>query len=90
MYKKMITQINVYKEGDNPIFGESVTEISLDDEGGGVYIRLTQHPDNDQPNTIRLDFDEVDDVVSAIKELENLSQTKNQKAVWPFPTDSPE
>jgi len=50
----------VHREGVNPVFGEGVIEVCLDDEGGGPFILLKQDVDN-MPDTqvIRADLDEL-------------------------------
>jgi hypothetical protein len=44
----------VYPEGE-PWFHELATEVSLEDEGGGYYIVLTQSPDAPELGQVRLD-----------------------------------
>jgi hypothetical protein len=43
-YIQTIKSIMVYPEGE-PWFHELATEVSLEDEGGGYYVVLTQSPD---------------------------------------------
>lgn len=64
----------VYPERE-PWFHELATEVSLEDEGGGYYVVLTQSPDVPEPAQVRLDPSELDAVYSAAKQL--LTQHNN-------------
>jgi DNA polymerase elongation subunit (family B) len=66
--KLTVTEIAVHKEGESPIFGEIVTHVKLDDEGAGMFIKITQSSDT-QMNEIRLDFNEVEYIIKAIEML---------------------
>jgi hypothetical protein len=66
--KLTVTEIAVHKENESPIFGDIVTHVKLDDEGGGTFIKIVQHNDT-QMNEIRLDFNEIDHVLKAIEML---------------------
>lgn len=63
--------ISVHEKDDNPVFGQSATHVSLEDEGAGYYIKLTQYTDNPESETIKLNFEEVDDIVEAIDMLKD-------------------
>ena len=73
-YIQTIKSIMVYPEGQ-PWFHELATEVSLEDEGGGYYVVLTQSPDAPEPAQVRLDPSELDVVYSAAKQL--LTQHNN-------------
>jgi len=73
-YVKTIKSIMVYPEG-GPWFHELATEVSLEDEGGGYYVVLTQSPDSPELGQVRLDPEELDAVCSAAKQL--LTQHNN-------------
>ena len=92
-YVKTIKSIMVYPEGE-PWFHELATEVSLEDEGGGYYVVLTQCPDSPEPAQVRLDPEELEAVYAAAKQLltqhnnddlptytGKLKQTKCSKAV---------
>jgi DNA polymerase elongation subunit (family B) len=66
--KLTVTEIAIHKEGESPIFGEIVTHVKLDDEGAGMFIKITQSSDT-QMNEIRLDFNEVEYIIKAIEML---------------------
>lgn len=66
--KLTVTEISIHRESESPVFGELVTKVSLCDEGGGVFIRMSQDTDEGF-NSIRLDFNEVEYLVQAINIL---------------------
>lgn len=66
--KLTVTEIAVHIENENPIFGDIVTYVKLDDEGAGTFIKLVQHNDT-QMNEIRLDFREIEYILKAINIL---------------------
>ena len=76
-YIQTIKSIMVYPEGE-PWFHELATEVSLEDEGGGYYVLLTQSPDAPEPGQVRLDPDELNAVYSAAKQL--LTQHNNDNS----------
>lgn len=56
-YRTMVRSIAVYYKEENPIFGDSAITVSVDDEGGGMFLVLNQFG-NDKTNEIRIDADE--------------------------------
>ena len=68
MYKTVPLKYSMFYEKDNPVFGESATHISIDDEAGGGYIVLEQFPD-DGPQKLRLDIDELKQILSVANKL---------------------
>jgi hypothetical protein len=74
-YIQTIKSIMVHPEGE-PWFHELATEVSLEDEGGGHYVVLTQSPYDPQPGQVRLDPDELDAIYSAAKLLLNQHTSK--------------
>lgn len=66
--KLTVTEIAIHKESESPIFGDTVTHVKLDDEGGGTFIKIVQHNDT-QMNEIRLDFNEIEYILKAIEML---------------------
>lgn len=57
-YKTFTERVNLYADGDNPVFGNSVTTVSINDESGGPYFILTQARDG-WSGELHLDFAEV-------------------------------
>lgn len=74
--KLTVTEIAVHRESDNPIFGELVTRVKLDDEAAGPFIRLIQNTDAGT-NEIRLDFNEIEHIMKAIEMLKTQDYVKN-------------
>jgi hypothetical protein len=66
--KLTVTELAIHKEDESPIFGDMVTHVKLDDEGGGAFIKITQECES-QLNEIRLDFTEVEYLIKAIEML---------------------
>lgn len=58
----------VHNEGDSPVFGESATHVSVDDEAGGAFIVLTQLNECTDCK-LRFDLDELIAVTEAAKKL---------------------
>ena len=67
-FKTFVEQINLYKEGDNPIFGNSVISVSIEDEAAGPYFIINQCND-DFRGELRLDFDEVKPLFEVMKKM---------------------
>ena len=61
--------ISVHREGDNPVFGETVTIVTLDDEAGGPFIRLEQIHDSIEPGKLILDLEELELCLKAARKL---------------------
>jgi hypothetical protein len=71
--KTLVTKINLYRGDDNPLFGDSVTSLELDDEAGGMFLKIIQEPNDFGPGgTLRFDFDEIDDLFKTINHLKQL------------------
>jgi hypothetical protein len=66
-YQIQTTQLTVGPK-DEPIFSEGMTHIGTDDEGGGPFLVLTQHPDAGK-QTLRFDFDEWGCIDQAVRRL---------------------
>jgi hypothetical protein len=79
-YIQTIKSIMVHPEGE-PWFHELATEVSIEDEGGGYYVVLTQSPDDPLPGIVRLDSDELDAVYSAAKQLLNQQTSKSPRSL---------
>jgi hypothetical protein len=75
--KLTVTEIAVHKENESPIFGEIVTHVKLDDEGAGMFVKITQHNDT-KMDEIRLDFNEIEYVLKAIEMLKENIGDQNE------------
>lgn len=69
--KLTVTEIAIHREDQSPIFGDLTTRVSVDDEGGGPFVRVTQDTTEDGPQVLRMDFKEVDHLVQAINILKS-------------------
>lgn len=67
-FKTFVERVNLYREGDNPIFGESVISVTIDDESGGPFFCLKQSQDN-YNGELRLDFSEVEPLFELLKKM---------------------
>ena len=67
-YRSTVVAIAVHRANDNPIYGDGVTTVQLEDEGSGPFLSLSQDF-NDGKQTIRLDFDELLIVMKAATKL---------------------
>lgn len=65
-YNTRCTAITVVPE-DEKIFSEMATEVSIEDEGGGEFIEITQT--HSECNTIRIDPKEWPAIRSAVNRL---------------------
>lgn len=69
-YKFRPTSLTIHRVGDSPIFGESRTEVRLNDEAGGCFLEIHQDENDFGPGgTLRFDFDEVKTLLEAIEVL---------------------
>lgn len=66
--KMTMTEICIHPDDQCPILGELVTKVTVDYEGGGPFVRITQCTDEGS-NSIRLDFHEVAYLVKAVNAL---------------------
>lgn len=67
--KQCIMSLSVYRQGDNPVFGETVTKVTLDDEAAGMFFTLEQ-----EAGALRFDFDEFEEVVKAVNTLQQVAK----------------
>ena len=68
-YETTILQVAVHREDVNPIFGEGVTYVQVDDEAGGPFLLIEQKDDDTRNGTIRIDYEEFLAVAEAAKML---------------------
>ena len=67
-YHRVIETILIKPVGE-PIYAEFVTRISIDDEGGGAFIKVVQDMDDGADKVIRIDPDEWCLIRSSINRL---------------------
>lgn len=66
--KITITQLSVHEDADNPVHGDSAICVSMDDEGGGLYLRLS-NPASD--NGVAINPTEWPHVAGAVERILN-------------------
>jgi hypothetical protein len=69
-------KISLHKQNFNPVYGEGVLQVSLEDEGGGTYLKIEQL--NDVLNYITIDFNELEALLEAAKMLGGITK----KSSW--------
>ncbi len=73
-YNSIPTTMSIYRKGDHPLFGESITKVELEDDAGGIFFTIKQDPNEFGPGgVLRLDFDEVDQLIGAINYLKDVA-----------------
>lgn len=60
--------VAVHRKGQNPVYGEGVTRVSVTDEAAGPFIEVRQVVESDE-DCLRLDLDELEKVVEVAREL---------------------
>ena len=78
MYKTVPLKYSMFYEKDNPVFGESATHISIEDEAGGGYIVLEQFPD-DGPQKLKFDLPELEELLRIANKLMSEYNSVKQK-----------
>ena len=61
--------ISVYRGDESPVFGEGATHVCLEDDGGGEFIVLRQTHWSTQEGEIRVDIDELNEIMLAVMDL---------------------
>lgn len=64
-----IMKISIHLENDSPVFGESATHVSVDDESGGTFLVIEQHYDDSKVGTVRMCVEELEAVMKAARKL---------------------
>jgi len=67
--KTKIISVSVYHGDDNPVFGESVTIVSVDDEAAGPFIKISQLDPNGESGELRFDLEDLKEVYKQAKML---------------------
>ena len=69
-YKSCISEVSIYRDDSLRVLQ---TQVRLEDEGGGEFVSITDC----EGNNIRLDFEEIDLLVEAVKTLRQSSTNNN-------------
>lgn len=67
-YHATILKMSIHCPSENPIFGEYVTHIAIDDEAAGPFLVLTQSNPK-QHNEIRLTLEELKKIAEVAREM---------------------
>lgn len=70
-------EVVLYPDNHNPFLSDRATYVSIQDEGGGVFISITQHDDS-KSNTVRFDFEEIEHLLEAINLLRRQKEILNE------------
>ena len=62
----------VHRTGESPVCGDGVTHISLDDDGGGEFLKFWQI-DSDENGVIQIAFEEWPAICKAVEMLRSES-----------------
>jgi len=69
--------VSIHRSDINPVYGRGVLQISIDDEGGGGYVKICELGDDIQ-NCVHIDADELELIFREAKKL------LAQKTLLPF------
>tara|TARA_R110000868_G_scaffold302679_2_gene563238 strand:- start:7828 stop:8067 length:240 start_codon:yes stop_codon:yes gene_type:complete len=67
-YKSTVIRISTHPENVNPVYGEGVTHVCIQDEGAGPFITLTQEGE-DKLECIQTDIEELELITAEAKKL---------------------
>lgn len=68
-YRTTPLSVSVHLDNENPVFGESATHVTVDDEAGGPFLVLTQINEQSRNGEIRVCIDELEMIFQAAKDL---------------------
>ena len=72
-----ITQITIHRDDSNPVFGSDLTRVTLDDNAAGPYL-IVHQPDVSEPGTLRIELDELEQVLKAARRLMRQQAVKDE------------
>ena len=78
-YKATPLVYAVHRSEQNPVFGETITRVRLDDEAGGGFIVLEQ---TDSDAVIRLDIEELEVILNTAKDLLKNYEAQHEELKW--------
>lgn len=64
-----VRSIAIHRKGDNPIFGETVIEVSLEDDAAGAYIIVKSNMEGLANGEIKLCYEEVQKILEVSSRL---------------------
>ena len=63
-----ITSITIHRKGDSPIFGETATVVSMQDEAAGIFFKVSQCTEENQ-GYVMLEVGEIEAILRAAKRM---------------------
>jgi len=72
-----ILTVAIHRADSNPVYGRGALQVSVDDEGGGGYVKICELGDDIQ-NCVHIDADELELIFRVAKKL------LAQKTLFPF------
>lgn len=73
-YKATTIAVAVHPENENPIYGDSVIHVLLEDEAAGAFIVLEQNTDDTVKPRIRVELEELELIVETARRIINGSK----------------
>ena len=67
-YKTTITTIAIHPENVNPVYGEGVTHLCIQDEAAGPFLTLSQMAE-EKLERVRIDMEELELITAEAKKL---------------------
>ena len=77
-YKSTIIRIAIHPENVNPVYGEGVTHVHIQDEAAGPFLTLSQIGE-EKLECVRVDMDELEMITAEAKKL--IGQFPKEKKV---------
>lgn len=69
-YKTVPVKYNIYEENDNPVFGNSVLSVSIEDDAAGPYIEIEQCREENNGKVL-VEMDQIDALVNLLHKLKS-------------------
>jgi hypothetical protein len=81
-YETLTKSVLVLPQGES-IFSDRATETGIEDEAAGLFLTITQRPDN-RDQTIRIDAEEWPHMRRALDKFAGMCRTRNARdcGVW--------
>jgi len=77
-YKSTIIRISIHPENVNPVYGEGVTHVHVQDESGGPFLTLSQVGE-EKFECVRIDIEELELIAAEAKKLINQFPKENKQ-----------
>lgn len=74
---KTTVAVSIHYSNVNPIYGDGVTTVSIQDEGGGFFFCLDQSgSEREGTGKVFLDIEELEGILQAVKEMKKSEPEK--------------